>query len=40
MDLPNDFGPERDQLLRQWKRIRELEPHMVIPGHYPPVVLD
>jgi glyoxylase-like metal-dependent hydrolase (beta-lactamase superfamily II) len=40
MDLPKDFGPERDQLLRQWKRIRELEPHMVIPGHYPPVVLD
>jgi N-acyl homoserine lactone hydrolase len=40
MDLPEDFGPERDELLRQWKRIRELEPHMVIPGHNPPVVLD
>jgi N-acyl homoserine lactone hydrolase len=39
MELPEDFGPERDELLRQWKRIRELEPHTVIPGHYPPVVL-
>jgi N-acyl homoserine lactone hydrolase len=40
MELPEDFGPEREELLRQWKRIRELQPHMVIPGHYPPVVLD
>ena len=40
MALPEDFGPERDELLTQWKRIRELEPHMVIPGHNPPVVLD
>jgi len=40
MDLPEDFGPEREELLTQWKRIRELEPHMVIPGHNPPVVLD
>jgi glyoxylase-like metal-dependent hydrolase (beta-lactamase superfamily II) len=40
MELPGDFGPERDELLRQWKRIRELRPKMVIPGHYPPVVLD
>jgi N-acyl homoserine lactone hydrolase len=40
MELPEDFGPERDELLRQWKRIRELRPKMVIPGHYPPVVLD
>jgi glyoxylase-like metal-dependent hydrolase (beta-lactamase superfamily II) len=39
MDLPEDFGPEREELLRQWKRIRELGPHMVIPGHNPPVVL-
>ncbi len=39
MDLPEDFGPEREELLRQWKRIRDLDPHMVIPGHYPPVVL-
>ena len=40
MDLPQDFGPERDELLHQWQRIRELEPHMVIPGHNPPVVLS
>ncbi|MGH2983829.1 MAG: MBL fold metallo-hydrolase [Solirubrobacterales bacterium] len=40
MDLPDDFGPEREELLRQWKRIRELGPHVVIPGHNPPVVLD
>jgi glyoxylase-like metal-dependent hydrolase (beta-lactamase superfamily II) len=40
MDLPEDFGPEREELLTQWKRIRELNPHMVIPGHNPPVVLD
>jgi len=40
MDLPEDFGPEREELLTQWKRIRELTPHMVIPGHNPPVVLD
>ena len=39
MDLPEDFGPERDELLTQWKRIRELEPHTVIPGHNPPVIL-
>ena len=40
MDLPEDFGPEREELLTQWKRIRDLKPHMVIPGHNPPVVLD
>jgi len=39
MDLPQDFGPERDELLHQWQRIRELDPHTVIPGHNPPVVL-
>jgi N-acyl homoserine lactone hydrolase len=39
MDLPEDFGPEREELLRQWERIRELDPHTVIPGHNPPVVL-
>jgi len=39
MDLPEDFGPERDELLRQWERIRALDPHTVIPGHNPPVVL-
>jgi glyoxylase-like metal-dependent hydrolase (beta-lactamase superfamily II) len=40
MNLPEDFGPKRDELLRQWQRIRELDPHMVIPGHNPPVILD
>jgi N-acyl homoserine lactone hydrolase len=40
MDLPEDFGPERDELLRQWRRIRDLDPHMVVPGHNPPVVLS
>jgi N-acyl homoserine lactone hydrolase len=39
MDLPEDFGPERDELLEQWKRIRELDPAVVIPGHNPPVKL-
>jgi glyoxylase-like metal-dependent hydrolase (beta-lactamase superfamily II) len=39
MDLPLDFGPEREELLEQWRRIRELEPAVVIPGHNPPVRL-
>jgi glyoxylase-like metal-dependent hydrolase (beta-lactamase superfamily II) len=39
MDLPEDFGPEREELLEQWRRIRELGPAMVIPGHNPPVTL-
>ena len=39
MDLPEDFGPEREELLEQWRRIRELEPAVVIPGHNPPVHL-
>ena len=39
MELPADFGPERDELLRQWKRIRDLDPAVVIPGHNPPVRL-
>ena len=39
MNLPEDFGPERDELLEQWERIRALDPYMVIPGHNPPVVL-
>ena len=39
MDLPEDFGPERDELLTQWRRIRELDPAIVIPGHNPPVRL-
>jgi glyoxylase-like metal-dependent hydrolase (beta-lactamase superfamily II) len=40
MELPDDFGPEREELLRQWERIRALGPRKVIPGHNPPVVLD
>ncbi len=39
MDLPEDFGPERDELLAQWRKIRDLEPAVVIPGHNPPVKL-
>lgn len=39
MDLPEDFGPEREELLRQWRRIRDLDPATVIPGHNPPVRL-
>ena len=39
MNLPEDFGPERDELLTQWRRIRELNPAVVIPGHNPPVRL-
>ncbi|MGH2926514.1 MAG: MBL fold metallo-hydrolase [Solirubrobacterales bacterium] len=40
MDLPEDFGPERDELLEQWRRIRDLDPAIVIPGHNPPVRLN
>jgi glyoxylase-like metal-dependent hydrolase (beta-lactamase superfamily II) len=39
MDLPEDFGPEREELVEQWRRIRDLEPAVVIPGHNPPVRL-
>jgi len=39
MELPEDFGPEREELLKQWKRIRALAPAVVIPGHNPPVKL-
>jgi N-acyl homoserine lactone hydrolase len=39
MDLPEDFGPEREELLTQWQRIRDLDPTVVIPGHNPPVRL-
>lgn len=35
MELPNDF-PGREILLEQWRRIRDLDPILVIPGHYPP----
>src|SRR5215217_8769100 len=40
MELPANFGDERRELLTQWERIRALEPHMMIPGHNPPVVLS
>jgi glyoxylase-like metal-dependent hydrolase (beta-lactamase superfamily II) len=39
MDLPPDFGPEREELLTQWRRIRDLDPAVVIPGHNPAVRL-
>jgi N-acyl homoserine lactone hydrolase len=39
MNLPQDFGPEREKLLEQWQRIRDLDPAVVIPGHNPPVRL-
>jgi N-acyl homoserine lactone hydrolase len=39
MALPEDFGPEREELLEQWQRIRDLDPAVVIPGHNPPVRL-
>jgi glyoxylase-like metal-dependent hydrolase (beta-lactamase superfamily II) len=39
MNLPEDFGPERDELLEQWRKIRDLDPAIVIPGHNPPVHL-
>jgi glyoxylase-like metal-dependent hydrolase (beta-lactamase superfamily II) len=39
MDLPEDFGAEREELLRQWGRIRDLAPAVVIPGHNPPISL-
>jgi glyoxylase-like metal-dependent hydrolase (beta-lactamase superfamily II) len=39
MELPEDFGPEREELLEQWRRIRDLDPAVVIPGHNPPVEL-
>jgi N-acyl homoserine lactone hydrolase len=40
MDLPEDFGPEREELLEQWQKIRDLKPAVVIPGHNPPVRLN
>jgi glyoxylase-like metal-dependent hydrolase (beta-lactamase superfamily II) len=40
MELPEDFGPEREELLEQWRRIRALRPAVVIPGHNPPVRLS
>lgn len=35
MELPRDFDG-RETLLAQWRKIRELDPVLVIPGHYPP----
>lgn len=35
MELPRDF-PGRETLLEQWKKIRALEPALIIPGHYAP----
>jgi glyoxylase-like metal-dependent hydrolase (beta-lactamase superfamily II) len=37
MSLPEDFGG-RETLLEQWQRIRQLNPSLVIPGHYAPFV--
>lgn len=39
MSLPEDFAG-RETLLEQWRRIRELKPALIIPGHYPPFKLD
>ncbi len=39
MSLPEDFGG-REVLLEQWRRIRELKPALIIPGHYPPFAPD
>lgn len=36
MELPEGF-PERNELLRSWRRIRELDPDIIIPGHNPPL---
>ncbi len=38
MRLPKDF-PERETLLEQWQRIRDLHPVRIIPGHYAPFSL-
>lgn len=39
MTLPDDFGG-REVLLEQWRRIRELKPSLIIPGHYAPFAPD
>ncbi len=36
MKLPADF-PDRDDLLRSWRAIRDVAPDIVIPGHNPPM---
>lgn len=38
MRLPEDFAG-RDVLLEQWRRIRELNPVLIVPGHYAPFKL-
>lgn len=38
MELPEDFSG-REVLLEQWRRIRALEPALIIPGHYAPFSL-
>lgn len=38
MDLPEGF-PERDAHLAAFRRIRDLEPAVVVPGHNPPIDL-
>ncbi len=35
MELPKDF-PGRETLLAQWRKIRDLQPVRIIPGHYAP----
>lgn len=35
MSLPEDF-PGREILLAQWQRIRDLDPALIVPGHYAP----
>lgn len=39
MSLPDDFS-ERETLLEQWRKIRDLSPTTIIPGHYPPFTPD
>ncbi|HZJ03750.1 MAG TPA: MBL fold metallo-hydrolase [Thermoleophilia bacterium] len=36
MELPAGF-PAADRLLQSWRRIRELDPVVIIPGHNPPM---
>ena len=38
MDLPHDL-PGWDELLVAWRRIRDLHPRVIIPGHNPPMIL-
>lgn len=38
MDLPESF-PERDAHLEAFRRIRDRDPHVIVPGHNPPIRL-